>query len=249
MVLAVVLCALAAPIIAGDPLLVDMAQRFAGPSLNHPFGTDQFGRDIWSRVVFGARRSLLIAIMVVLLSSIVGITIGCLAAERRGWIDNLLMRLVDILLAFPPILLAFIVGFTFGFNTFSLIVAISAADIPLFARTARSSAFQVKENLYIDAEIAIGASPVFILFNHILPNIASPILVIASMLFGEAIIIESSLSFLSIGGSPLSPSLGAMLASGKPFLSDYPHIVLFPALMIAIPVLGAYLLADGLQNR
>lgn len=244
-----VFVALFAPILAPlDPANINIAERFSLPSAEHPLGTDNFGRDIWSRVVYGARISLQVGVTSVIFALILGVSIGAIASYIGGWVDNVVMRIMDAVLAFPSIMLALLLRFVLGPSITSVMLAIAIIRIPIFARTIRSSVLSEREKEYVEAARAIGQTHLRILFRHILPNTLAPLIVLSTVLFANAIIIEASLSFLGIGTPPPKPSWGIMLSDGRQFMQDYPHVVLFPGLAISLSVLGINLLGDGLRD-
>lgn len=238
-----------APIIApADPLAMDVPNRFAPPSLAHPFGTDNFGRDILSRVLYGAQISLKVGFVSVILGLVMGVSVGALASYTGGIADNVSMRLMDALLAFPSIMLALLLRFVLGPSITSVMIAIAIIRIPIFARTVRSSVLAEREKDYVLAARSIGQKHVSILFRHILPNTLAPLIVLVTVLFANAMLIEASMSFLGIGTPPPEPSWGIMLSDGRQFMQKHPHVVLFPGLAISLVVLGVNLLGDGLRD-
>jgi peptide/nickel transport system permease protein len=241
--------AAAAPVVARyDPLLQDRQGRFQPPSLAHPFGTDEFGRDIWSRVAHGARVSLLTGGGVVLIAAAVGIPLGLVGGYAGGWVDAVIMRFVDFLLAVPAILLAMAVVAVLGPGALNAILAVAVVSIPAFARVTRASTLALKEREFVLATRAIGSGPAYLMFRTILPNAASPLLVQATVAAASAILLEAALSFLGLSSRPPEPSWGAMLNTGRSFLYQAPWYGLFPGVMITAAVLALNGLADGLQH-
>jgi len=222
--------------------------RLQGPSWAHPFGTDEFGRDVLARVVFGTRPSLYIGLMSCLLCCIVGVTCGALAGYFGGVIDNIFMRFFDVLLAVPSILLAIIIVASLGANLFNIIVAISLSIVPQYVRITRASVMMVKDQEYIEAARAIGCSTPRIIIGHILPNCFAPILVQATLRVATVIADAACLSFLGLGIPAPAPEWGAMLSAGRAYLRDAPHIVLFPGLAIMLTILALNMLGDGLRD-
>lgn len=238
-----------APVLApADPLAMNIKIRFATPSAQHPFGTDNFGRDILSRVLYGARISLQVGVVSVLFGLVAGVTIGAVAAYLGGIVDDVIMRVMDGLLAFPSIMLALLLRFVLGPSITSVMIAIAIIRIPIFARTVRSSVLAERERDYVIAALSIGQTPMKILFRQILPNALAPLIVLATVLFANAILIEASMSFLGMGTPPPQPSWGTMLSDGRQFMESHPHVVLFPGLAISLVVLGVNLLGDGLRD-
>lgn len=247
--LLLVCMALAAPLIAPyDPIAQDYDHLLQGASLQHPFGTDNFGRDILSRVIYGARISLSVGSLGTLLGLVIGVTIGILAGYYGGWLDSLAMRLLDIQLAFPGLLLAITIIAVLGVGTQNVIIAIGIFSVPVFARVLRGSILSLKEQDFVMAARAIGATDQRLMFVHLLPNALAPTLVIATLRLGTAILTAASLSFLGLGIRPPSPEWGAMLSDGRQFLQLAPHVAIFPGLAILITVLALNLLGDGLRD-
>lgn len=218
------------------------------PCLEHPFGTDEFGRDVLARIVHGARLSLEIA----LVSTVISLTIGGILGAYTGYIggkfDSIVMRLMDIFLAVPNMLLALAIVSALGGSMMNLIIAIAISDIPRFCRILRSTVLSIKDNEYIEAAKAAGAKTNTIVFREILPNCVAPIIVQVSIVIAAAIIIAAGLSFIGLGVQPPAPEWGAMLSSGRTYMRDYNYLVLFPGLAIVITVLAFNLLGDGLRD-
>ncbi len=245
----VVCAALLAPLIAPfPPDAMGAGVSMSPPSLAHPFGTDTFGRDQLSRVLFGAQLSLSVGVIAVLIEASAGIVLGLVTAYYGGWIDAILMRIIDILLAFPGILLALAIVSVLGISLTNLMIAVGIGGIPSFTRLIRGSALAVKENLYVTVARSIGARDVSIIFRHVLPNVVSPIIVYATLRVAFAIIATSSLSFLGLGAKPPSPEWGVMLSDGREFMRVAPWLTTFPGLAIMISVMGINLLGDGLRD-
>lgn len=248
-VILLVLAALAAPIVAPyDPIAQDYEHLLEGPSLIHPFGTDNFGRDILSRVIYGGRISLAVGFLGTLLGLTLGITIGILAGYYGRWLDTILMRLLDIQLAFPGLLLAITIIAVLGVGQQNVVIAIGIFSIPVFARVLRGSILSLRQQDFIMAARAIGATDRRLMFVHLLPNAVASILVIATLRLGTAILTAASLSFLGLGIRPPSPEWGAMLSDGRQFLQIAPHVAIFPGLAILLTVLTLNLLGDGLRD-
>ncbi|WP_312794753.1 ABC transporter permease [Tianweitania sp.] len=214
----------------------------------HPFGTDQLGRDILSRIVFGSRTTLLIACGAVVLGGIVGVTLGIIAGYFRGFVDSLLMRLVDIQLALPLMLLALLVVAAVGPSTTNLVIVLALTSWIRYARIVRGQVLAVREREFVLSAKAIGASTARIMFSHILPNILTPALVVATLELARVIIMDAALSFIGLGVQPPAPSWGRMLADGRTYMSGAWWIVTFPGLAIVLTVLSVNLVGDWLRD-
>lgn len=231
-----------------DPSATDYSVKLESPSSEHWFGTDQHGRDIFTRVIHGIGITMTIGILSTLLGGIVGIIFGVVSGYYGGRIDTIIMRLMDILLAFPGILLALALISILGPSRENVIIAIALFAVPTFARIVRGSTLSVKNLEYIDAMKALGASDLRIITLHIFPNILSPIIVQGSVFIASAVLSASGLSFLGLGEQPPSPELGALLSDGRDFIWDAGHIALFPGLVIMLIVLAFNVFGDGLRD-
>ena len=248
-ILAMVIIAVFAPLIATQaPEAQDLAARFQSPSATHFFGTDQFGRDIFSNVVYGARISLFIGLVATIISVIIGTIIGAVAGFFGGAVDNLMMRLVDIILSIPSLILAIAISAVLGTGIRNLILAVSLSSITNYARIVRASVLSVKEQEYVEAAKIGGASNFRLIFRHILPNCTGPIIVQATLGVGTAILQAASLSFIGLGVQPPTPEWGGMLSQGRSYIRDYPHMTIFPGLAIALTIFSLNLFGDGLSD-
>lgn len=218
------------------------------PSLSHPFGTDEFGRDIFSRVLYGCRVALLIGLTPVVGALIVGVTLGLASGYYGGLFDQLIMRLVDILLAFPWLLLAIGIMAILGPGIVNVAVAVTIVYIPAFARIVRGSVISIREKEYVEAARAIGRPDPGIMMRHILPNALAPIIVQATLAIGQSIIYAAGLSFIGLGTQPPDSDWGVMLSSGREYLRDGPWLGMFPGLAILVTVLAFNLFGDGLRD-
>ena len=244
------LVAILAPFIAPhDPETINSSHVMGAPSAANPFGLDALGRDVLSRVIFAFRTSLTVAIGSVALAMAVGVPIGLVAAYFGGWVDNLLMRPLDLLLALPAMLLAVALIAIVGPGTLVVLLAIALLYVPILARVMRSSVLTVKTEPYVDGARSRGASELAILTRHVLPNSLGPSLVQASVLMAFALQIEASLSFLGLGVQPPTPSLGRMISEGRDVLVQAPWVSIFPGLAIVVAVLAFNLIGDGLRRR
>lgn len=238
-----------APIVApADPTAMDFQAPFARPSRVHPFGADNFGRDVFSRVLFGYRTSLLVAVGSIGLALLLGMPLGMLAGFFGGVVDHVIMRPMDALMAFPAILLTVAFVGVVGASTRALIIVIAFVYLPIIARTMRAGVLAVRHEPFVEGARARGASDLRLMLRHILPNAFDPVLIQASVLMGIAILIEAALSFIGLGTQPPNPSLGLMLADGRDIMRDAPWVVIFPGLAIGLAVLSFNLIADGLRD-
>ena len=244
----VALAALLAPWIAPyDPMALKVLDRLQSPRAAHWFGTDELGRDVFSRVVFGARYSLLIGAMVVVVSMVCGVLLGLAAGFFRG-LDGPVMRLVDAMMSFPDILLAIALVAVLGASMTNVILALAIVYTPRVARVVRASTLVVRELLYVEAARALGISTWRILFIHILHNIASPILVQATFIFAYAVLAEAGLSFLGVGVPPVLPTWGSMISSGQQFAHQAIWLVVFPGIAIILSALSLQMVGDGFRD-
>jgi peptide/nickel transport system permease protein len=241
--------ALAGAVAPHPPLEMHPSDRLQAPSSRYPFGTDEFGRDILSRLLHGTRISLLVAFAAVSLAAVGGTVIGVLAAYYRGWVEMALMRTVEVILSFPPVLLAIAVIAFLGASTRNVTLTIAVLYTPLFARIAYGSSLRVREMEFVEAARAMGAGDPRIIGRTILPNILAPLMVQFSLSLGFAILLESGLSFLGMGPPPPAPSWGRMVSSGRHFMEISPSLVVFPSLVILGTVLSFNLLGDGLRDH
>lgn len=248
-VLVAVLTAILAPWIAPHPptkIYYEAVQ--APPSWQHPFGTDQLGRDVLSRVIYGARISMTVGVIVVAIGLSFGTLLGLLAGYYQGWVDQVVMRVMEILLAFPEILLAIAIVAILGPDLNNTMIAVGISVIPVYALTVRSSVLSILEREYIQAARALGASNLWIIFHHVLPNVASPILVVATVNVGVAILVAAGLSYVGLGAQPPTPEWGSMLSQARDYLQTSWWIATFPGLAITLVVLGFNLLGDALRD-
>ena len=248
-VLAVVLTAILAPLISPyDPIEQNMLQALQPPSAHHLLGTDPYGRDVLSRIIWGARVSLYVGLLSATIAMMIGVPFGALAGQLGGITDTLLSRIIDVMLSFPGIILAIVVMSILGQSVDNTVLAISLSMIPRFARLARGEALQLSVQEFVQAAKASGAGNLDILVHHILPNILSPIIVQYSLSIGSAIMIEAGLSFIGLGVQPPTPSWGEMLSLGRQYIYTAPWLSLFPGLAIMMTVLAFNLLGDGLRD-
>lgn len=244
----IVLMALCAPLLAThDPLKSDAARRFAPPSAANIFGTDDFGRDVYSRVIFGARISLRVGLLTALAASLAGVVVGALAGYY-ALADTILMRTMEGLMAFPGVLLAIVVMAALGPAESNVVIAMSLVYTPRIARLVRAVVLEIKVMEYVEAAKALGVRDRRILVRHILPNTLSPLMVQITFCFAWAVLVEAGLSFVGLGTPPPAPSWGTSLADGRTYVRTAPWLLFFPGVMISLTVLSFNLLGDGLRD-
>lgn len=251
LLIAMILIAVFAGFIADyDTMAIDQNQdiRLQGPSREHILGTDQFGRDVFARIIHGSRISLSMSVIAMTLAVAIGALIGSVAGYYGGKVDNVLMRLMDILLAIPPMLMSISIVAALGQSMVNLLIALAIAYIPVFARVIRSSILSIKDQEFIEAARSCGSSNGRIIFKHIIPNAIGPIIVQATLAMGATILIIASLSFMGLGVKPPEPEWGTMLYEGRDFLKQAPYLVLFPGGAITLAVISLNLLGDGLRD-
>lgn len=241
--------AVCAPLIAPySPTLVQLDAQFEPPSAAHPFGTDFYGRDILSRVLYGARISLVIGLVPTLMAMLFGTVIGVTAGFQGGWVDTLLMRLGDVVMAFPSLILAMVITYTLGASLFTLFIALSVVGWAGAARVVRSQTLSLKQRDFVTASRAVGVGRAGIMFRHILPNCLAPILILLTLGIPGAIMAEAGLSFLGVGAQPPTPSWGLMVNEGQEYLFSAPWASIFPGLAILVTVLAFNFVGDGLRD-
>jgi peptide/nickel transport system permease protein len=231
-----------------DPIRISLKDRLSPPSLAHLFGTDELGRDIVSRVMYGSRISLRIGVFVILIAGGLGSVIGAISGYLGKKIDNLIMRVMDVILSFPPLVLALALAAALGPSLNNAILAVAFVMIPKFARLVRGEALVVKEKQFITAAKASGAKSLWIVLHHILPNCFSSVIILGTLILGETILIAASLSFIGLGAQPPTPEWGAMVSVGRKFLMDQWWYATFPGLFILITVIGFNIFGDALRD-
>jgi peptide/nickel transport system permease protein len=247
LVFLVLVTGLSAPLVASNPQHMDVAARLTAPSRVHWLGTDDVGRDVWSRVVYGARLSLVIGGAVVVLSFVVGLGCGLVAGYYRR-LDNVVMRVMDGLMAFPAIILAIALMASLGPSVVNVIVAIAVVYSPRVARIVRGSVLVIRETSYVEAARALGAADATVILRHVLPNCLSPVIVQGSFVFAAAVLTEAALSFLGVGVPPFVPSWGNILAEGRLYIQQAPWLVVYPGAAIMLTIFGLNLFGDGLRD-
>ena len=249
LVTAFLVVAALAPVVAPyDPAQPELAENLRAPSRIHPCGQDRLGRDIFSRIVYGARVSLAVGASTVAVSLSIGVAVGLLCGFAGGWVDEVTMRVVDVLLAFPGILLAIALSAVLGPSLGNVILALSVIGWTGYARLVRAETLSIRERLHVESAVALGAGALRIVALHVLPLLAGPLAVQATFGFAGAIVAEASLSFLGLGTQPPTPSWGSMLNEGRSFLLVAPHVAIFPGLPVFVTVLGINFLGDGLRD-
>lgn len=245
----IMVVAVIAPLITPyDPLAIDIRKRLLPPSLEHPMGTDGFGRDTLSRVISGTRVSLYVGIVSVLLGLVGGLILGAVSGYWGGIVDTIIMRMMDALMALPAILLALVLIAIFRPGLFTVMTAIAAVRIPVFARTIRASIITERERDYVVAARSIGQRETRILIRHIVPNVTSPIVVLATSYLANGIVVEASLSFLGLGVTPPDVSWGTMLSESREYMLNYRWAPIFPGMALSLAVLGFNLIGDGVRD-
>jgi len=248
-VILLMLVATFAPYLAPrDPNLQTLPDRRAAPGDTYPFGADEFGRDLLSRTIYGSRVALRVGVVATGLGLVAGVAVGLVAGFVGGWVDEILMRIMDILLAFPYLLLAIAIVSALGPGELNTQIAIAIWTLPSFARLIRGSVISLREREFVEAAQALGASNVRIICKHLLPNALSPIIVLGTLFIARAIMMEAALSFLGLGVQPPTASWGNMVSSGRNYLRIAPHISTVPGLATAVTVLAFNLLGDGLRD-
>jgi peptide/nickel transport system permease protein len=231
-----------------DPIALGLGQQLKAPSLEYPLGTDELGRDLLSRLLWGARYTLLITIGAVALALIVGTIAGIYSGFLGGWSDTIIMRVMDVLLAIPGFLLAIAIIAALGVGIVNVIIAVGVHAIPVFARIVRGATLSVREQEYVQAARALGSPNSRIMWRHILPNVTPPVLVQTTLQLATAILTASGLSFLGLGTQPPTPEWGAMLSAGRTYITSNPQLAAIPGLAILLVALGFNLMGDGLRD-
>ncbi|WP_067841973.1 ABC transporter permease [Amphibacillus sediminis] len=249
LILFFILTALIGPhLVPHSPNVQNLANKLNGPSAEHWFGTDQYGRDIFSRIINGMGITLYVGFFSVTIGLIVGVTLGIISGYYGGKLDAIIMRIMDVLLAFPGILLALAIVSVLGGSLQNVIISVGIFSIPVFARIVRGSTLAVRKLEYIDAVKALGANDFRIIFKHILPNVTSPIIVQATLSIATSILTASGLSFIGMGAQPPMPEWGAMLSDGRNYMYDAGHVAAIPGLAIVVVVLAFNIFGDGLRD-
>ncbi len=244
----VVLALSADAVVPYDPTKIIAGDRLRSPELAHPFGTDAFGRDVLIRIIHGSRISLQLGIISVAIGAGLGVTIGLVSGYYSGWTDRIIMRGIDVMLAFPGILLALVIVAILGPDLNNAMIAVGLAAMPHYTRVVRGSVLAARELQYVEAARIVGCRDRAVMFRHILPNVLAPVIVLATLGVASAIIAGAALSFLGLGAKPPTPEWGAMLSEGRAYLRAAPWITTFPGAAIMVTVLAINLLGDGLRD-
>jgi len=244
-----VVVAITAPAIAPyDPIEMAAQDMLMPPGREHLFGTDNFGRDLFSRVIHGTRISLTVGFLSVGIGAVTGMVLGLLSGYSGGWVDTLIMRVMDALLAFPGILLSLLIMVVLGSDLKNVMIAVGISSVPRYTRVVRASVLTAKETLYVEAARAIGCSSMVIMFRHILPNVFAPVVVLSTLGIAGAILLSAGLSYLGLGAQPPTPEWGLLLNSGRDYLAIAWWITTFPGIAIMVTVLAINMLGDGLRD-
>ena len=248
-ILLLIFCALFAEAISPySPIKQDLMHMFETPSAEHWLGTDEFGRDILSRLIYGARVSLQVGFIAVGIALVVGGMLGAVSGYYSGWLDNSIMRVMDVLLSIPQTLLAIAIVAALGPSLMNLMIAVGISAVPTYARIVRGSVLSIRSMEFIEAARAVGSSDLRIILRHILPNIMAPIIVQSTLGVASAILNAAGLSFIGLGIQPPNPEWGAMLSGGRQYIRDFPHMTLYPGLAIMFTILALNFLGDGLRD-
>ncbi|GAA4722114.1 ABC transporter permease subunit [Brevibacillus fulvus] len=245
----IILLAIFVPLISPyEPTKIHVVERFSPPSAKHLFGTDEVGRDIFTRILYGARLSLGMGVAVVLSAGVIGTAIGAVSGYFGGRIDQIIMRLMDIVLAFPSLVLAMAVAATLGPNLFNALLAIAIIKVPVYVRLARAETLALRERLYVKAAYTFGIKPWRIITRHIIPNAVTPVIIQVTLDIGDAILMVATLGFLGLGAQPPTPEWGAMISVGWKYLLDYWWYPTFPGLALFLASCGFNLIGDGIRD-
>lgn len=249
LVLLLVFIAIFGPLISpNDPVLVNTPDRFLSPNATYWFGTDEFGRDIFSRILYGGRIAVQVGMVSVVVAFFGGITLGLISGYYGGFVDTALSRLLEIWMSFPDILFVIAVVAILGPSLNTVILSLGFLSIPAYARIVRGSVLSARQEVYVEAARSVGVNNSRIMSRHILPNVVAPLIILSSMRFGSALLTGAGLSFIGLGAQPPTPEWGAILATGRIYMYQAPWITIFPGLAIAIFVLGVNMLGDGLRD-
>lgn len=248
-ILGIVLLAILAPLITKyDPTKINIIDRFKAPSMTHFFGTDEVGRDIFTRVLYGTRISLSAAVIIILIAGIIGASIGAACGYFEGVLDNVIMRITDMILAFPTMILAMVLAATLGSSLINAMLAIAIVKIPVYVRLARGEALLIKNNLYVKAAKIFGLNDIYIIFRHVIPNIITSVIIQVTLDLGDTILLVATLGFLGLGAKPPTPEWGTMISTGFKYMLSQWWYPTFPGLAVFLVSAGFNLLGDGLRD-
>lgn len=243
------LLAIFAPYISSyNPTQMNVLDRFQEPSLKHLFGTDEVGRDILTRVIYGTRISLTTGISVVVMAGVIGVFIGSVCGYFGGYVDQVVMRIMDMILAFPTLILAMVLAATLGASLFNVMLAIAIVKIPVYVRLSRGEALVVKNNLYVKAARTFGLSNLYVIFRHIIPNVITPIIIQLTLDLGDTILLVATLGFLGLGAKPPTPEWGTMISTGFKYMLEQWWYPTFPGIAVFLASTGFNLIGDGLRD-
>jgi peptide/nickel transport system permease protein len=249
LLLTILLLSVCAPLISPyDPTKINITERFSPPSAEHWFGTDEVGRDIFTRILYGARLSLGVGVAVVVAAGLIGTVIGAISGYFGGRIDQIIMRIMDMILAFPSLILAMAVAATLGPNLQNAMLAIAIIKVPVYVRLARAETLALREKLFVKAAVTFGIKPWRIIARHIIPNAVSPVVIQVTLDIGDAVLLVATLGFLGLGAQPPTPEWGAMISIGWKYLLDYWWYPTFPGLALFLASCGFNLIGDGIRD-
>jgi ABC-type dipeptide/oligopeptide/nickel transport system permease subunit len=246
----IVMMSLLADLIApSDPYRINLAEKLSLPSASHIMGTDQLGRDLFSRILYGGRYTLILSAASIALALVIGLIVGTISGYYRGWLDLAVQRMVDILMAFPTIVLAIALATFIGSRPETLVIAVGIAEAPFMVRVVRGAVLSIREMPYIEAVKLMGYSDIYIIAKHVIPNIIYVVIPQVTLQMGSAILVIAALGFLGIGIRPPTPEWGSMLNEARTYLMDYPHLLIFPGLMIFLSVVSFNVIGESLRVR
>jgi ABC-type dipeptide/oligopeptide/nickel transport system permease subunit len=246
----IVMMSLLADLIApSDPYRINLAEKLSLPSASHIMGTDQLGRDLFSRILYGGRYTLILSAASIALALVIGLVVGTISGYYRGWLDLAVQRMVDILMAFPTIVLAIALATFIGSRPETLVIAVGIAEAPFMVRVVRGAVLSIREMPYIEAVKLMGYSDIYIIAKHVIPNIIYVVIPQVTLQMGSAILVIAALGFLGIGIRPPTPEWGSMLNEARTYLMDYPHLLIFPGLMIFLSVVSFNVIGESLRVR
>ncbi len=249
-ILVVIILSAAASIISPyDPYKIDLINKLRGPSPEHPMGTDQLGRDLFTRILYGGRYTLFLSASAILLALVIGLLVGTLSGYYKGWLDLIVQRFVDILMSFPSIILAIALATMLGYGLETLVIAVAIAESPFLIRVVRAAVISIRDLPYIEAVRLMGYGDLYVILRHVIPNIMYVVIPQVTLQMGSAILIIAALGFLGIGIKPPTPEWGSMLNEARAYLMDYPHLLIFPGLMIFLSIVSFNIVGESLKMR